>query len=388
MSRGLTTASQMQFTRINWNQFLARLLRSSMRPTDPTNLLGLDLINNKFRLRSTAAGGRSSKTYYGEDVENGCQVFIKFLLFPRSDLERALFHNEIYTLRHLDDVEPRVTPKLLDFGELHNGDILYLITEKAEGKTLAEYIQEDRCRLDFESKLELFHRVASCVGYCVVPGWNHRDLHPENVLLLDEAPIWRGQGAYSQPDPKAMLLDWGQSYCDLFAQFDDAPPFMETLHGCYFKSFTASLYSSPPEIFRRPEYHHRNISVYDSWSLGLILHRVITGHNCFEFRSLGDYAQSLADNSISKLIDGAASEIAGQSNECSLLLSHLFRRLMCIDAANRLHAGSAARVLWDLRIEGWRPANEAEAIKYIVNPEDFVPNGGWRYSWLPEIDEG
>lgn len=353
---------------------------------DPASLLGLDLINERFRLHSATASGKSSKTYYGEDIEKGGQVFVKLLMFPRSDLERALFHNEIYALRHLDDVEPRVTPRLLDFGELYNGDIIYLVTKKAEGKTLAEYIQNDCCCLSFEDKLELFHRVASCLSYCLISGWNHRDLHPENVLLLDEIPIWHDQD--TQPDPKAMLLDWGQSYCDLFAQFDDAPPFIETLHGCYFKSFTASLYSSPPEIFRGPEYHHRNISVYDSWSLGLILHRVITGHNCFEFRSLGDYAQSLADKNISRLIDSAASEIANQGNEYSLLLSHLFRSLMCIDAAYRLHAGSAARVLWDLRIEGWRPANEAEAIMYIADPHSFVPEGGWKYSWLPEIDEG
>jgi serine/threonine protein kinase len=355
---------------------------------DIISLLGLDIINKRFRLHSATGSGKSSKTYFGDDLEEGGQAFIKLLLFPRSDLERSLFLNEIYTLKHLDEVEPRVTPRLLASGELHNGDVMYLVTEKAEGKTLASHIQVDFARLDLENKLELFHRVASCVGHCLGPGWNHRDLHPENVLLLDETPIWQDQNFCSQPDPKAMLLDWGQSYCDLFGQFDDAPSFIETLHGCYFKSFTASLYSSPPEIFSEPEYQHRTIGLYDSWSLGLILHRILTGRNCFEFRSLGDYAQSLASKSINVFINSAASEIASQGNECSFLLSQLFRRLACVDAAQRLHANCAARVMWDLRIEDWRPASEAQVIQYIANPQDFVPEGGWKYSCLPENDEG
>jgi hypothetical protein len=44
--------------------------------------------------------------------------------------------------------------------------------------------------------------------------------------------------------------------------------------------------------------------------------------------------------------------------------------------------------LWDLTIEGWRPASEAEAIMYIADPHSFVPEGGWKYSRLSEIDEG
>jgi hypothetical protein len=44
--------------------------------------------------------------------------------------------------------------------------------------------------------------------------------------------------------------------------------------------------------------------------------------------------------------------------------------------------------MWDLRIEDWRPASEAQVIQYIANPQDFVPEGGWKYSCLPENDEG
>ncbi|MCX5954564.1 MAG: protein kinase [Cyanobacteria bacterium] len=368
--------------------WLSKPLEVLLGSADPIARLGLRTINKRFRLESAIAGGKSSKTYFGKDLEQGDLVVIKLLMFPRSDLERALFHNEIYTLQHFDDIQPRITPRIFVSGELYEGDIMYMVTEKVEGRTLERYLQDDLSFLNLNSKLELFHRVASCVASCLGPGWNHRDLHPGNVLLLEQTPIWLGPNLYSQPDPKTMLLDWGQSYCDLFAQFDDAPPFIETLHGCYFKSFTASLYSSPPEIFREPEYQHRTISLYDSWSLGLILHRILTGKNCFEFRSLGDYAQSLANKNIHTLIDSAASQILRQGNEHSFLLSQLFKRLACVDAAQRLHAGTAARVLWDLRIEGWRPASEAEAIMYIANPYSFVPEGGWKYSRLPEIDEG
>jgi serine/threonine protein kinase len=381
-------ASQMQFMQIQWRQRLARLKGRLIGSVDPIIHLRLDTIDNRFRLHSAIASGKSSKTFFGEDMVHGGEVFIKLLLFPRSDFESALFHNEIYILRHLDDFQPRVTPKLLASGELHNGDVMYLVTEKAEGKTLAKYFQEELPYSDFDSKLELFHRVASCVAYCLISGWNHRDLHPENVLILEEAPIWQAQDLYFNPNPKAMLLDWGQSYCDLLAQFDDSPPFLKTLYGCYFKSFTASLYSSPPEIFRSPEYHHHTIDKYDSWSLGLILCRIFTGRNCFEFRSIGDYAQSLADNTIQGFIDSAASEIASQGNDCSLLLGHLFSSLVCVDAAKRLHAGTAARVLSDIRIEGWKPVNEAEATEYIADPASFTPEGGWKYSCLLDLDEG
>jgi serine/threonine protein kinase len=355
---------------------------------DPITLLRLNVIDDRFQLHSAIASGKSSKTYSGKDTNNGGRVFIKLLLFPRSDLERALFLNEAYTLRHLDDIEPRVTPKLLASGELYDGDVMYLVTEEAKGKTLAEYLQNELPLADFDSKLEVFHRVASCLTHCLPSGWNHRDLHPGNVLLLDESPVWPTQDIYSQPNPKTILLDWGQSYFDLGAQFDDSPAFMRTLYGCYFKTFTASLYSSPPEIFRDTRYHNCNASKYDSWALGLALYHILTSRDCFDFRSLGDYSQSVADKSIQKSIDTAACEIRSQDNDCSLLLSHLFRGLVCVDAATRLHAGDAARTLRDLRIEGWRPASETEAVQYIADPGAFVPQGGWKYSYLPDLDEG
>ena len=100
-------ASQMQFMQIQWRQRLARLKGRLIGSVDPIIHLRLDTIDNRFRLHSAIASGKSSKTFFGEDMVHGGEVFIKLLLFPRSDFESALFHNEIYTLRHLDDFQPR-----------------------------------------------------------------------------------------------------------------------------------------------------------------------------------------------------------------------------------------------------------------------------------------
>ena len=104
--------------------WLSKPLEVLLGSADPIARLGLRTINKRFRLESAIAGGKSSKTYFGKDLEQGDLVVIKLLMFPRSDLERALFHNEIYTLQHFDDIQPRITPRIFVSGELYEGDIM------------------------------------------------------------------------------------------------------------------------------------------------------------------------------------------------------------------------------------------------------------------------
>ena len=147
--------------------------------------------------------------------------------------------------------------RLIDGGTTEEGDP-YLVMDYVEGTPLDEYFE--RHRLPIRRRLELFLTVCSAVHYAHQNLVVHRDLKPDNILVLDDGT------------PK--LLDFGTAKLLPERIGPDV-----TQVG--FRAFTPA-YASPEEVLGNPV-----TTASDVYSLGVILYRILAGKPPYE---LQDYS--------------------------------------------------------------------------------------------------
>lgn len=341
--------------------------------------LGLKVTANRYVLVERVPGGQGARSYFGRDLVTGSQVFVKFLLFPRSDSERARFQHEVFALEMLNRFPSPPVPKLLSSGSLFNGDVLYAVTQRLDGVLLSTWLDTQWAHARLDERLEILHRVSSALTGA--PYFEHRDFHPGNIMLLPAKPDWHSR----IPEHQCVILDWGQAYNPLTAQFEDSPEFAITLYHRVPKEIAGSFYSLPPDVFApsRSAYHPGK---HDAWSFGLLLYKVLTGKDALHFDGIGDYVQALKSGQLEQTLARCTATLLELPTSDKLVLAGLFSRLTRIDPAERAGAGLAARILWDIRIETLTPSNHAEAQRYLDNPHDFRPTGGWQHSDWPDFD--
>lgn len=150
--------------------------------------------------------GESSTSYFGADEITGAEVFFKLCIFPRSKLERARFKNEIDFLKRngFFNTIIKKNPDYLSDGELFEGKILYLVTERIHGTLLSDWFEEHDSGRGLRDRLLVAYRVLGAAENFFM-GTTHRDLHVGNIILLDGEV-----NLYSDvPNFKAIILDWG-----------------------------------------------------------------------------------------------------------------------------------------------------------------------------------
>lgn len=342
--------------------------------------LEIRTINKKYKYETPVSGGQSSWSFFGKNITTNEDVFIKFLIFPRSKTEISRFRHEAFALNLLCNLSSTATPKLIDHGEIYEGEVLYLVTEKVDGETLSNWLLKNINHATLEEKLHLFHRIVSAMSSCTL--FSHRDLHPGNIIILNEDPDWHE----TIPKHEIKIVDWGQSYNPTLAHYEDTPEFINHLAERIPKEITSSFYSTPPEVFTPWKDSAYHPAKHDAWSLGLLLYKMLTGNDAINFIGIGDYAKSLATKQLQRVISEKTWELKQRFDNENLLLPRLFNGLATIDPAHRLSPGLTSRILWDIRIEGFRPKNEDEALSYLRNPYSFTPSQGWKFSFQQDYD--
>jgi tetratricopeptide (TPR) repeat protein len=174
------------------------------------------------------------------------QVAIKLIDVPlAADLFRKQFRMERQILAGLS--HPFIG-RLLDGGVSANGE-LYLVMEYIDGISLFNYCREHR--LSLRGRLLLFKKICSAVQYAHQNLVIHRDLKPDNILVLqDETP---------------RLLDFGTAKLLSPLPEDSASEF--TMQGL--RSFTPQ-YASPEQVLGKAIGTSSDI-----YSLGVILFHLL-----------------------------------------------------------------------------------------------------------------
>lgn len=219
-----------------------------------------DLLQDRYRIQLLLSDTRNSAVYLAEDMRlDGRRVAIKQVKLghvPEDDRKWAMeqFWKEARFLAGLN--HPGIIQVTDFFADTGNS---YLVMEYAAGKTLEEVLTDHpNGQLPLARALTLAAQIGEVLTY--LHNWRdpetgqqrpiiYRDLKPSNVLI--------------QPDGQVRLLDFGIAR--------------------YFKpgqtSDTVNLGTpgyAAPEQYGRDQQSDRRTDVY---SLGVLLHRMVTGHD-------------------------------------------------------------------------------------------------------------
>ena len=135
---------------------------------------------HRYRVERELGRGGMATVYLADDVKHGRKVAIKVL---RPELAAVIgaerFAREIRTIAALQ--HPHILG-LIDSGEA--GGAAYYVMPFVEGETLRARLARER-QLSIEDALSIATEVASALDYAHRRGVVHRDVKPENILLLD-----------------------------------------------------------------------------------------------------------------------------------------------------------------------------------------------------------
>jgi len=328
---------------------------------------GLSLLEGRYRIEHEIKHGKSSTSFFGIDEKTGADVFVKLSIFPRSDLEKARFKNEVKFLKDqaFFNALHKKTPEYISDGELFDGKILYLITDKIHGTLLSDWIDNNWQSATLRDRLIIAYRVFGAAEHFGMFA-THRDLHVGNIILLDEEI-----DLYSDhPNFKTIVLDWGQSYCRPYYEYSESDSDdMVLIHNGIGKEITNSFYNLPPETFTDWENSGSQYNKYDSWAMGLLLYKLITGNNLFSFKNIGEYASSL--NRIDLAIGLARVEISKVASDKTPILSCLLSRLMCKNPSDRMFIQNARLALWFILVEEFAPTDPQVISEFLDSPTHY-----------------
>ncbi|MGE0784083.1 MAG: protein kinase [Sandaracinaceae bacterium] len=214
------------------------------------------LIDGRYRVERCLGAGGMGSVYEAEQVGMGRKVALKILHVQLAKDPNVLrrFKNEARasaTLGH-----PNIA-QAFDFGRTEDG-APFIAMELLRGRNLAEVIAEEGA-LAFDRAIAITDRIADALDAAHAAGIVHRDVKPENVLLLDGDAV--------------KVLDFGIS------KFNDGTSSVATRTGTFLGSPT---YMAPEQVKDASRADART----DVYALGAVLYAMLTGRPMFSESSL------------------------------------------------------------------------------------------------------
>jgi serine/threonine protein kinase len=151
----------------------------------------------RYKPLAVLGRGASGVVYKCRDRLLKKKVAVKVLQVLSAE-QLVLFQQEARAMSKLN--HPGIV-KILDFGALDSG-VPFMVLELIEGRSL-DSILEERGTLSLVDALNVFFLIADALEYAHKNGIFHRDLKPNNILVVDEAKP-ENEGAYD-----ARLIDFG-----------------------------------------------------------------------------------------------------------------------------------------------------------------------------------
>jgi serine/threonine protein kinase len=221
------------------------------RPSQ-SQLTGL-VLSDRYRVHGYLTHGATARVYLAEDLALHVPVAIKMLdseAFKGHELSQRM-RREAEALRGID--HPNVV-RVLDTGETAAG-VPFLVLEALPGETLGDYLRRQGTP-PFELALELVRQAAQ--GLCAAhrAGIVHRDVKPDNFVLL---------GPTAEPFG-LKLIDFGMAKLGSSNKTTDTHTILGTVE-----------YMAPEQILAEPVDARTDV-----YAMGVVMFRLFTGQLPFE----------------------------------------------------------------------------------------------------------
>ncbi len=219
-------------------------------PFQPGNVLG-----GKYKVISVLGKGGMGTVYKVLQVFLNKEFAIKVLDSRRvsDDLQVRRFQLEAKAAHSLND--PALV-KVHDFGLLDNNQP-YLVMDLVEGKTLTDYIKENR-NISVNQVEAIFSQVCRGLAYAHEQSVVHRDIKPSNIMIVNGVPLG--------VEGSIKILDFGIAKI----ASDEAGEIQQlTRTG---EIFGSPLYMSPEQCTGDLVDHRSDI-----YSLGCVIFEALTG---------------------------------------------------------------------------------------------------------------
>jgi serine/threonine protein kinase len=245
--------------------------RPSARPGGSASLVGT-MVGGRYRIDSILGEGGMGTVYAAEHALMRKRVALKVLhpVMSQNPDMVARFEREAMAAGHID--HPNIAGAS-DFGQLADGSF-FLVLELIEGENLREVIA--RGRLPVERAVHIGKQIANALSRAHALGVVHRDLKPDNVML-----ITRGE------DPDFVkVLDFGIAKVPILELGAQAPP---SAVGPTRESAPLRVLTQVGMIYGTPEYMAPEQALgqpvdnrADLYAVGILLFEMITGRRPFE----------------------------------------------------------------------------------------------------------
>ncbi|ACY16375.1 serine/threonine protein kinase [Haliangium ochraceum] len=228
--------------------------------TDPL----LDATIGNYKVKSKIGAGGMGAVYLAEHPLIGKKVALK-VLHPEFSSQPDVVQRFFHEAKSVNDIQHPNIVDIVDYGVLENGGkLVYFIMEFLDGASLSEVIRE-HAPLAPERALTIALQVADALGACHRSGVIHRDLKPDNIILVRR----RHQEDFVK------LLDFG-----IAKLTGDQKVSVRTRTGVILGTPT---YMSPEQCEGEGEVDHRA----DIYSLGILLYEMVTGQVPFRGETYG-----------------------------------------------------------------------------------------------------
>jgi serine/threonine protein kinase len=265
----------------------------------------LDLLEiDGFEYENELGGGSALSSLYSR---HGEKVVFKFLISPRNPIELERFKlefsvlekNRANTIRTKEGFVPDpdkrhfIGPKssyplpniAVPLQSRLSNQINFFAYSYEEGQLLSSV---DTAHFSTDEKIFLLYRIASGLSYFNQTGYSHRDLHPENIILLDDYDMPNSNRYMALNDPRVKFLDMGNCQRTnleddwlyrIERNLDEDAVFQDNN-----KRLLASFASMPPDFLEKGE----GTINYDSWSFGVLAYKILFNELPFSPQQIGD----------------------------------------------------------------------------------------------------
>lgn len=304
------------------------------------------------------------------------KVVFKFLISPRNDIELEKFKLEYSVLKenransirgnaslfygpHTSYPLPTIKYPLT---QKFSGLVSFFGYEYEEGTLLSDL---DTAQYSLEDKIKLLHRLASGLSYFNQTGYSHRDLHPENILLLDGHTMNQFDNKIEDDDPRIKFLDMGSCQSNYGAGNTfpyikrDADEFLVYTESN--KRLYSSFTSMPPDFLEKGT----NTLNYDTWSFGVYAYHLIFGTLPFTINGIEDVTNL-------RHIKGKESDYSKNMASLHVGLRLILNHLLSADGNERPSIDSIVRLFYWLvyRKEDFQ---KVEFIQMVIHNNGFDP---------------